>query len=575
MIQRAFLYSITAGMALTVIGCAGTGPVRSAEKQKSQIAAEQVLPKVDLTPEILYDILLGEIAGRRGQFDVSIRALIRAAHTTRDPRLAERATLAAIYAKSYADALDMAKLWVALRPHYIDAREALATVLLSMNKPAEAELHFEKMLDLAAQDPHLGKIYMRIAGVLSRQKNRKAMLEIMQTLTRHHASNSQAQFALAHLAMRAMDFSQGTAAIDRALIFNPGWEDAALLKIRMLVSANTGEKVNQFYKTFLKRYPDATQFRMNFARYLVDKQQWEAARKEFIIVLKKRPYDKNVYYALGLLSLQTDHLQDADTYFRRAIEISPNNEQFRLYLGQTADRQKNYKEAVKWYKSVTGKAFYFEARTRLGVVAARMGDVDRGRKILHQTKPENDQQRAQLALAEEQILREAKRYTEALKVLNRALNSLPKHKDLLYARALVAEKLDNLKLHEQDLRQVLQQDPKNAHAMNALGYTLADRTDRHKEAFELIRQALDLRPNDPFILDSMGWVQYRMGHHSDAIQYLRRALKIRSDGEISAHLGEVLWVSGKRRQASRVWDDALKRSPENPTILNTIKKFKK
>jgi len=559
-----------------LVGCASTPGHRTApETGKVATKSEPALPKVELTPEVLYDVLVGELAGRKGDFVRSIRSLSRAARATRDPRLAERATRAAIFSKLYAEALDSARLWVEMRPNAIDSREALATILLELDDPVAAAQQFGQMLDLAAKQKKLQRSYIRLAAVLARHKNRTVSLEIMVPLSRRHASNPHAQLALAHLGLRAGDLSVASAAIDRALIIQPGWQDAALLKARILSSSKDQKKANRFYQTYLRKHPRATKVRMNYARYLVDHKQWVNARSQFELVLRHRPNDTDILYALGLLSLQTDHLEDADKFFRRAIEISPSNDQVRLYLGQVADRRKQYEQAEQWYSSIRGAKHQLEARTRLGVVAAKRGDLQKGLRILRSVKPVSDPQRVQLALAEEQILRDAKKYSAALKVLSKALKTLPKHKDLLYARALVAEKLNKLTLHERDLRLVLKLDPKNAHALNALGYTLADRTDRHQEALKLIKQALELRPNDPFILDSMGWVHYRLGNSNDAVRFLRRALEIRADAEISAHLGEVLWASGKQRQAQRVWERALEKDPDNEVLQKAINKFKK
>jgi Tfp pilus assembly protein PilF len=177
-------------------------------------------------------------------------------------------------------------------------------------------------------------------------------------------------------------------------------------------------------------------------------------------------------------------------------------------------------------------------------------------------------------LAEEQLLRDARRYREALEVLNGALTKMPNNNDLLYARAMVAERLDMLTLLETDLRTVLKSDPKNANALNALGYTLADRTTRYDEAQVLLKQALELKPDDAFILDSMGWLLYRQGNRAEAVKYLKRALAIRADAEIAAHLGEVLWVSGERGEAETVWTRALRDTPESEVLRDVIKKFK-
>jgi tetratricopeptide (TPR) repeat protein len=559
-------------------GCAGPA-VKPAQDRESAAVSEppveetMTLPRVRLTGPVLNDILLGEIAGRRGEFGVSVRALSRAAMATRDPRLAKRATLAGLYSGRYGDTLECARLWAELQPESVDAKDALAAVLLELGKVDEAQVQLEKIIEYGDTHKELGKAYLRVAGTLSRYAKNPKAVAIMQHLMARHAQSAEAQIALAHIAIRGQDLSTASAAIDRALLLRPGWEDAAIIKGRILVQENDGAGAATFYRQFLSHNPHATRVRMFYARHLVDRKDWDGAREQFSLVLKDRPEDRDVLFALGLLSLQTDRLDDAGHYLKKVVAVNPDDSQALLYLGRVAERKKNYPQALKWYSQVSSGRYAFEASVRYAVVTAKEGKLQDARGLLHGIIPENNDQRAELALAEEQILREAKRYREALDVLNAALKRLPEHQDLLYARALVAEKLDDLTLHERDLRLLLKLDPENANAMNALGYTLADRTDRKQEAYKLIKHALALRPNDPFILDSMGWVHYRLGNLQDAVRYLRRALKLRADAEISAHLGEVLWVSGEHSKARRVWKRALEQAPGNETLLRVIKKF--
>jgi tetratricopeptide (TPR) repeat protein len=272
--------------------------------------------------------------------------------------------------------------------------------------------------------------------------------------------------------------------------------------------------------------------------------------------------------------LQTQELDDAEKYLKRTLALRPQHDQARYYLGQVAEQRKDYAEAIRWYSEIGPGENYFEAQTRIGMMKARQGDIPGALAHLRSLSPTTDQQRVQLILSEEQILREARKYEEALAVLNQGLKQLPGDKDLLYARALIAEKLNLIQVVESDLRSVLKKDPKNAHALNALGYTLADRTNRLQEANALLSEALALRPDDAFILDSMGWLQYRMGNNAEAVRYLKRALEVRNDAEIAAHLGEVLWVMGNRREAESVWSRALREAPDNEAVLDAIKKFK-
>jgi tetratricopeptide (TPR) repeat protein len=546
----------------------------TAQPRAITVSRDGNYPSVELTPKILYNLLLAEIAGQRGQVSLSVEMLTQAALQTRDPRLAERATSVALYAKQYADALKTGRLWAELQPENIEPREALAEALLELDRPQEAKQQFVRILALSTTPDNLAQAYLKTAAVLARSQNRGAGVEIMQELVQLHAEKPEAYFALAHLAVRHGDLDKADTSIDRALQLRPGWQEAAVFKARVLVSRKETQKVRTFYESFLKSYPQAATLRLNYARYLVDLKQWDAARAQFKRIADDDPRDADTLYAVGLLALQANQLDEAEKFLKLNLSLQPENDQTRLYLGQIAEQRKNYPEAVRWYDAVDSGGYYFEAQMRLAAVLARQGNVKAARDHLHGIQPESDQQRVQLVLSEDQILRDAKQYRESLKVLNAALAALPDDADLLYAHALVAEKLDMFDAHERDLRKLIQMDAKNVQALNALGYTLADRTNRFKEAFELIERALALKPDDPFIMDSMGWVHYRMGNSAEAVKFLKRALAIRSDAEISAHLGEVLWVTGDRAAAETIWKQALRDTPDNEVLLGVIKKFK-
>jgi tetratricopeptide (TPR) repeat protein len=583
LMKRAFTLLVAGPMVIMLGACAvvskpvmGEGNTATEETSTRKAAAvgeSSDTPDVPLTEDILYDILVGEIAGQRGQIDTALESLGRAAQKTRDPRLAERTTRAAVYAKRYEDALLYAQLWVELRPKSQEAHESIASILMELRRPSQAALHFDSMLAIAADEKSQERAYRRVAAVLGRQQDRVAAVKVMRTLVDKDKENAHAHFALAYLAVRTDDLDVAVESATETLRLKPDWDEAALFKAGILVSQKDNVKAQAFYEKYLADHRDSVKVRLNYARYLVDIKQWEKARSQFLQVLKDSPEDADALYAVGLLSLQTHRLDDAAKYLEAALKLRPENQQTRIYLGQVAEERKDYVEAARWYSEVILGEHYFEAQTRLAVVIARQGDLEGARQRLHEIETRSDEQRAHLYLAEEQVLREAKRYEEALAVLDGALDAIPADKDLLYARALIEEKLGLVELTERDLRLVLQQEPENAQALNALGYTLADRTERYDEALELIQRALTLKPDDPFILDSMGWVQYRLGNNEESIKYLKQALSIRNDAEISAHLGEVLWVVGDRQQARTVWDEALENTPDSDMLRGVIRKF--
>lgn len=562
--------------AVALSACSSPGVKRddsqTATAPVATVAPTPSYPGVPLTGDLLYELLVGEIAGARGQVDTGARALFAAAKKTRDPRLAARASALALNAKDQALASAAARLWVELEPQSTEAQDANAEALLHAGRLHEARAAFEHRL-AATPAAQRGHAYLRIAAALGRHGDRAAALEVMRGLVSAHTDVREAHFALAHLTVRMGDLPASLAAIERALALAPGWEEAAVFKARVLVSQKDNLVALKFFENYLNTYPRATTLRLNYARYLIDLKQWNKARLQFKRVAAETPQDADALYAVGLLALQANQYDEAKKYIKANLELQPGNDQGRLYLGQIAEEEKSYAEAARWYGEVQGEALQFEAQTRLALLRAAQGDVAGARAQLHAIQPQGEQQRVQLVLSEDQVLRNARQFEQSLQVLNAALEHMPDEADLLYARALVAERLNNIELHEADLRKVLAKDPKNAHALNALGYTLADRTTRYEEAHALIKQALELKPDDAYIMDSMGWVHYRMGNNAEAIKYLKRAFSIRNDAEISAHLGEVLWVTGDRAAAESVWRAALKDTPDNEALLSIIKKF--
>jgi tetratricopeptide (TPR) repeat protein len=245
-----------------------------------------------------------------------------------------------------------------------------------------------------------------------------------------------------------------------------------------------------------------------------------------------------------------------------------------MYLGQIAEEQKHYSEAMRWYEEVTGGEQYLQAQIHYALALSKQGKLEAARAHLRQIEVSSDQARVRLLLAEAQMLRDANRPLEAFDLIGGALMSAPDQPELLYDYAMLAEKLERMDLLEANLRKLISLQPDHAHAYNALGYSLAERNLRLPEAQELIERALRLSPDDPFIIDSMGWVLYRMGKSKEALEYLRKAYGARPDPEIAAHLGEVLWVAGEHREAEKIWLEAAKKTPGNDALNSTIKRFK-
>ena len=543
-------------------------------KQEAAAAAPKPpnLPKQPLTQQILYQYLLAEVAGQRGDLNLATQAYVDLAKKTRDPRLAQRATEVAIFSRSPAQALEAAELWQELDPEAVQARQSAAALLINSGRLDEAKPVLEKLI--AAEGSNAAAGFMHLSGLMGRLSDKQAGLKLVQSLAAPYPELPEAHFAVAQAAWNAGEHDTALAEVRQAAKLRPDWELAALFQAQML-QANSKTQALDFMSGFLKDYPKSREVRLARARLFAADKKFAEAREDFRRIMADFPATSDVTMAIGLLSLQLNDLDMAETHFKQTLDLGIKDESaVRVYLGQVNEERKRYDEAARWYASVGQGEQYFPAQIKVALMLAQQNKLDEARKHLQALESENNQQRVMVFQAEAQLLRDAKAYKEAFDLLTRALEKLPNYPDLLYDRAMMAEKINRMDIMEQDLRRLIQLKPDNAHAYNALGYSLADRAERLDEAFALIEKAHKLAPDEAFIMDSMGWVLYRMGNLTRALEYLNRAYATRPDPEIAAHLGEVLWAQGKRDDAQKTWQAALKDNPQNEALLGVIKKYK-
>lgn len=530
------------------------------------------LPAQALTAQTLYQFLLAEIAGARGELGLSVQAYLELARRTADPRIARRAAEIALYARNFEAAAEAARLWALADPDSDDARHLLAGVLAGgSDRPDSVLLHFARLL---AETPHqLPHNLMSLNRALARVGDKAAALRMVERLTEPYLSYREAHFARAQAAAIAQDPDEALAAIDGALELDPDWEPAVLFKSQLLQQAGAADDALHLIQDHLQRHPESRNSRLMHARLLVATQQFDAARAQFRALLASAPEDRDLINAVALLSAQLGDLDEAERLFEQALAAGhPDADPIRLNLAQIAERRGDIEGALARYRTVEGAEHLIEARVRAAQLLARHGRLDEARQQLDPAQAD-EPTRKRLRLAEAQLLRDANQLAAALDVLDQGLQTAPDDPDLLYESAMIAERLDRLEVMEGRLRKLIALVPKHAHAYNALGYSLADRGLRLDEAQSLIERALELLPDDPFILDSMGWVRFRRGDPAGALPHLERAYALRADPEIAAHLGEVLWHLGRRTEAQRIWDEALAAHPNHRALQDTIERL--
>ncbi|MCU7960187.1 MAG: tetratricopeptide repeat protein, partial [gamma proteobacterium symbiont of Bathyaustriella thionipta] len=314
----------------------------------------------------------------------------------------------------------------------------------------------------------------------------------------------------------------------------------------------------------------------SYARLLVDQAEYEEARLQFAKLRKQDPKDAEILFISAIIELQLQHVDATETLLQQLVDRNQRKYEAALYLGQINESREDYDAALHWYRvAAKNRALMLDAQVKVANVLARQGKVIEARELLQNLRHLDTDRSVELYLLEGAILKQVGRPHEAVELYDQALRDHPDNVDLLYSRALQAVEIDRLDILEKDLANILQRQPDHADALNALGYTLADQTHRYQEALGYIQRALVLSPDSPAVLDSMGWVQYRLGNTKEAVRYLRKALSLMPDSEIAAHLGEVLWVAGKSGQANDVLQKALALDPENEQLLSVIKRFAK
>lgn len=557
--------------------CAQTGsrpPVAAAapSEEKPEVAPRTPpLPEVELTRQITYQLLLAEVAAQRGELGLSATAYIDLAKSTRDPRIAKRAAEVAAFSRQNDIALQAAQLWLELDPESIHARQTLSGLLVNANRPQELEPQLAALL--AQEGVQIGESLMRLNRVLARLPDKAEVRAIVDRLTEPYLKYPEAWFARAQAAMQARDATGALADATRALDMRPEWELGLLMKAQAMAEGDQ-QAATRLMSEYLRRYPEARDVRLQYARSLVAERNFPEARKQFENLLGGAPGNPDVVFAVGVLAMQMQDYAGAQGYFKKLLTMRHQDTNLiKLYLGQLAEELKQPEEALDWYRQVGQGDHYLGAQGRYVVLLSRTGRLDEARAHLRELGARPGGDRARSALMEFQILRDAGRQGEGEAVLEEALKALPDNPELLYETAMVAERNQKIDVAEERLRKLIQIKPDHAHAYNALGYSLADRNMRLDEAQTLIAKGLELSPDDPFILDSMGWVLFRRGDLSGALSYLERAFSIRPDPEIAAHLGEVQWSLGRREDAEKLWRTVAAQHPDNAALEQTIKRF--
>lgn len=546
-------------------------PTRKADLEQIEETPKLKLPNVALTDRLLYEFLLGDIAMQRDKPELAAQAYLDLAKTTRDPRVARRAAQLSYEARQFDSAVEAFKLWQELEPSSPLAKQMLLSLLLSGGKLQEARPYLDEVLK--ADPAGAGHTFASIYPLVARSAEKPVVLEWMIQTTHAYPAVAEGHWAVAQAALAAGKNDLALAEAHRAVTLKPDWDMAVVFEAELYLNSEP-EKGLALLKDFLLAHPENRDLRLFYARALLGQKQYPAAREEFQRLLKDRPDSADLAFAIALISMQMGEYARAEQELQQALSKGGKEEStVHYYLAQLNEAKHNDATARYHYRLVKDGEYVYAARLREVALLDKEGKMSEAHEVLQRAVATTDLQRAQLVMIEAQLLREEKNYVSSYQVLAKGLEKFPENQELLYQAAMAADKLNKSDIFEQLIRRLIKVAPDNAHAYNALGYSLLDRNQRIQEAMKLVEKAYNLAPDDAAIIDSMGWGNYLLGNLDKSLEFLNKAYTSNPDPEIAAHLGEVLWKRGDTDGARKVWTESSKANPDNDALKAVMKRF--
>ena len=516
-----------------------------------------------------YQLLVAEVAGYRGEYSTALEKYVDMALKTRDAGVAQRAAMLAVYLKRYEEALTTSKIWVEQEPDSIEARRYLSEQLLRIGDMEQAIVHMEAIKNLGGLANFESFAY---SAANMDDKGREVLLEAMSRMLAEYPGDEQLMFSKAVLLEQSGQLEEALQLANQLLVSKKDI-NVIVLKVNALKDLLRTDEALVFLESTLEELADKRRLRLIYARMLFEAERLVDAEKQYEQVHQQAPNDSDILFALALISMEQGKDESAKGYLNQMIRFNRRANEAHYYLGSIADKNDKIPQAISEYKMVGPGREYLAAQVRIAALLADQDRLDDARAHLENQRANNPDRYNRLVMIEGQLLSERGHEAEFFELLEMVIKKQPENVELLYFRAMTGQSLGRLDVLEQDLLRVIEIDPGNADAMNALGYTLADQTDRHDEALVLIERALEIKPNEAAFIDSLGWVQYRLENYKDAVTNLRKALSLFDNDEVAAHLGEVLWVSGEQQEARNVWQKALDARPDSDILKRVIKRF--
>ncbi len=534
---------------------------------------EQDLPNVELTGSILFRLLSADMAAQEQQYSWAADLYLLVAQESRDPRIAENATRMALFSRNDTAALAAGRLWVTLRPDDRTAREAAIAALIRNGDDQGVQEHLDYMLGHGAESSEL--LYQLVVSLVQHNQIQdiRTGYRAMVSLAKRHPNNPDALFALGYIAIHNNELAAARTALEAVLKQRPQQLEAMNLYARVLRMQDHPYEAAIYLAGVLKKFPDSVAVRLNYARLLVETRQLDDALEQYLWVVENQPRNEDAIFVAALLSMQLNALDQSQDLLHRLVDMGRRLDAANFYLGQLAEMLDQSDSAIDYYAAVESGEHFTDAQLSLAGLLARHGDVLLARANLDKLRLSNPADLNRIDALDGRILESDGQLDQALAVYESALVRAPQDRQLLISQAILADKLGQFEVVERNLVRVLGQRPDDVAALNSLGFSMSNHTTRYQEAYGYLERAVQLRPNSGAILDSMGWVLYKLGRLDESVDYLRRSLALFDDEEVSAHLGEVLWMRGEHEEARDVWKQALEKSPDGELVRDVMKRF--
>ena len=570
-----FIFRLLSVIAIVLLSSCADSPAKPGGSEEADKGAKAVdatgvaskkEQKTSIDPDVLFTLLTAELAGQRGQYDIALEGYMEAAKRAHDPRFSERAVMIAMYMKNASKTKEALDLWLSQDPKNQSAHKIAALLSLRAGNKAVAIEQLNAMLDV---DPAgFESDLLELAGVLEKEGKLNAVYDALEALSVQHPDQAEIYLLQSILAIQKKEKNLAEIKVEKALKLKPDWDKALIFQAQIAIMSGDLKKAKlELYNASLK-YPENNKISKMYAQVLIKTEDYKEAIEVYKKVVLADPKDLESQFAEGLVYLQLNQYDSAEDIFKKLSEQPESQYQAYFYLGKIEEKQGDIKKSLEWYDKVVDGPFVFDASISAISLLQKDKQLDEASSRLSLLQERFPKQKLRLLLVQVELYNQQKKYDEAFNILTKGLIDYPDEKELLYAHALMAERVNKPDIVENNLKKILAVEPNNVEALNALGYTLLNRSTRYADAEKYLKKALSLEPNQAVIIDSYGWLQFKLGNTEKALGYLQQAYEKQQENEIAAHLAEVLWALDRKDEARQLFNKAIKNAPDDEYLMD-------